>query len=245
MGMEMAQTRKKRVAPEEKKSLPVLTYWEGRGRAEVIRYILGCAGVEFKENYMRNRADFEKMMPHMLFNQVPLLQINGMDIIQTHAIIRYVATNYGLMPTSKEEITRCNELWEGLRDMEKDCQFVYRNWHTHDSPDKAKEFEKEIAKGLEKWVPKFVGILKAVSKSGYLMNTERPYVCDYIFYYFLECADEFDDGRAVIKANPRAAAYLKQMRERPEVKAHLASSHVHGPTTANYTIEVKASLNWK
>merc|ERR1719445_590443 len=96
----------------EKKSVPVLTYWEGRGRAEIIRYILGCAGIEYKENYLRGRSDFLKMTPHLLFNQIPLLQIDGLDIVQTFAIIRYVAENYGLMPESEKDRVQCNMLIE-------------------------------------------------------------------------------------------------------------------------------------
>jgi len=220
----------------------VLHYWEGRGRAEIIRYMLGFAGVEFKDNYMRGRADFENLMPDMVFGQVPLLQIDGINIIQTHSIIRYIAENNNMMPDSMHDRTRCNQFLEGLRDMEGNG-FVGRNWNTPDNPDAVKQIDEKIQTSLKKWLPKFEGLLNAVSPdSGYLINTERPYLCDYYLFYLLNCTDELDYGKRIMRDYPRIIVFFQQMRERSEVKAHLASSHVHAPTTAQYKKEVMLSL---
>lgn len=76
-----------------------LTYFAGRGRAEVIRLLLVDAGVSFTETFLRTRDDFLQICssgkaPYL---QVPLLEIDGHALVQTKAILRYVARTHGSM----------------------------------------------------------------------------------------------------------------------------------------------------
>jgi len=99
--------------------LPVLTYFDGRGRAEIIRIML-CAGkIKFNEVDMTERQDMLKLIGDgdLLYNQVPLLKIDGMKLVQTNAIINYVAAKGGLTGKDAKEKAMIDMYFEGTRDM--------------------------------------------------------------------------------------------------------------------------------
>uniref|UniRef100_A0A8C6IFT7 glutathione transferase n=1 Tax=Mus spicilegus TaxID=10103 RepID=A0A8C6IFT7_MUSSI len=71
---------------------PVLHYFNGRGRMESIRWLLAAAGVEFEEELFETHEEFEKLIQGgtLMYEQVPMVEIDGMTWVQTRAILRYV-----------------------------------------------------------------------------------------------------------------------------------------------------------
>ena len=50
--------------------LPVLTYFDGRGNAQRVRYALVGAGLKWTERYLKVAGDMDKVRPDCLFGQV-------------------------------------------------------------------------------------------------------------------------------------------------------------------------------
>ncbi|XP_015343338.1 glutathione S-transferase A3 isoform X2 [Marmota monax] len=77
---------------------PILHYFDGRARMESIRWLLAAAGVEFEEKFMKTREDLEKLRKDgsLMFQQVPMVEIDGMKLVQTRAILNYIAAKYNL-----------------------------------------------------------------------------------------------------------------------------------------------------
>uniref|UniRef100_A0A452QTU8 glutathione transferase n=1 Tax=Ursus americanus TaxID=9643 RepID=A0A452QTU8_URSAM len=77
---------------------PKLHYFNGRGRMESIRWLLAAAGVEFEEIFIETPEDLNKLKNdgYLLFQQVPMVEMDGMKIVQTRAILNYIATKYNL-----------------------------------------------------------------------------------------------------------------------------------------------------
>ncbi|KAM4816656.1 glutathione S-transferase alpha-3-like isoform X2 [Urocitellus parryii] len=77
---------------------PILHYFDGRGRMENIRWLLAAAGVEFEEKFMKTRDDLEKLRKDgsLMFQQVPMVEIDGMKLVQTRAILNYIAAKHNL-----------------------------------------------------------------------------------------------------------------------------------------------------
>ncbi|ETE59863.1 Glutathione S-transferase A2 [Ophiophagus hannah] len=77
---------------------PRLHYFNGRGRMETIRWMLAAAGIEFEEQYIDSKAALEKLKNDgwLLFKQVPMVEIDGMKLVQTRAILNYIAGKYNL-----------------------------------------------------------------------------------------------------------------------------------------------------
>ncbi|KAA0717596.1 Glutathione S-transferase [Triplophysa tibetana] len=97
----------------------VLHYFNGRGKMESIRWLLAAAGVEFEEVFLTKREQFEKLNNDgaLMFNQVPLVEIDGMQLVQTKAILNYIAGKYNLYGKDLKERAMIDMYVEGLGDL--------------------------------------------------------------------------------------------------------------------------------
>ncbi|XP_063245431.1 glutathione S-transferase-like [Prinia subflava] len=98
---------------------PRLHYFNGRGRMEPIRWLLAAAGVEFEETYMETKEDLTKLQKDgsLLFQQVPMVEIDGMKMVQTRAILNYIATKHNLYGKDLKERALIDMYVEGMFDL--------------------------------------------------------------------------------------------------------------------------------
>lgn len=125
-----------------------LYYFKGRGLADQVRWMLAYTGVSFAGRVVDKRARFLKLADAQLpFGQLPLLQIDGVELVQSQAIIRYLAKRANLMgATAKEEVI-CDMIAETIRDLISLCAgapFARRR--------SVAEGEKHIKLMKEKWL---------------------------------------------------------------------------------------------
>ncbi|KAM9364959.1 uncharacterized protein KZ484_011166 [Pholidichthys leucotaenia] len=97
----------------------VLTYFNGRGKMESIRWLLTAAEVEFDEVFVTSREQYEKLMydGSLTFQQLPLVEIDGLKLVQTKAILNYIADKYNLHGKGLKERVMINMYSEGLMDL--------------------------------------------------------------------------------------------------------------------------------
>ncbi|XP_051853114.1 glutathione S-transferase A4-like isoform X1 [Antechinus flavipes] len=98
---------------------PKLYYFNGRGRMESIRWLLAAAGVEFEEVILETREQYLKLQEdgYLLFHQVPLVEIDGMKLTQTRAILSYLAAKYNLYGKDLKETALINMYTDGTLDL--------------------------------------------------------------------------------------------------------------------------------
>ncbi|CAO2634244.1 Glutathione S-transferase A1 [Lemmus lemmus] len=98
---------------------PKLYYFHGRGRMESIRWLLAAAGVEFEEEFLETREQYEKLQKDgsLMFQQVPMVEIDGMMLVQTRAILNYIATKYNLYGKDAKERALIDMYTEGIFDL--------------------------------------------------------------------------------------------------------------------------------
>ncbi|KFR16770.1 Glutathione S-transferase, partial [Opisthocomus hoazin] len=98
---------------------PKLHYSKGRGRMESIRWLLAAAGVEFEEEFIETKEDLEKLRNDgvLLFQQVPMVEIDGMKMVQTRAILSYIAGKYNLYGKDLKERAWIDMYVEGTTDL--------------------------------------------------------------------------------------------------------------------------------
>ncbi|CAH6876630.1 Gsta4 [Phodopus roborovskii] len=98
---------------------PKLYYFHGRGRMESIRWLLAAAGVEFEEEFLETREQYEKLQKDglLLFDQVPLVEIDGMPLTQSRAILSYLAAKYNLYGKDLKERLRIDMYTDGTLDL--------------------------------------------------------------------------------------------------------------------------------
>ncbi|KAM4679478.1 glutathione S-transferase-like isoform 1-T6 [Amazona ochrocephala] len=98
---------------------PKLHYSNIRARMEPIRWLLAAAGVEFEEQFIEKKEDLEKLRNdgYLLFQQVPMVEIDGMKMVQTRAIGSYIAAKYNLYGKDLKERAWIDMYVEGTKDL--------------------------------------------------------------------------------------------------------------------------------
>lgn len=113
----------------------VLTYFQGRGRAETVRWALAAGGVAFRHGGsgpqpgggMSTHEEFKELgcslegckgeeTPTSPFGQVPLLEVDGLTLFQTGAIVRYAARHGKLDGGSELEKAEVDAVCETVKD---------------------------------------------------------------------------------------------------------------------------------
>ncbi|XP_064506436.1 glutathione S-transferase-like isoform X2 [Pseudopipra pipra] len=138
---------------------PKLHYFNGRGRMEPIRWLLAAAGVEFEESYLEKKDDLTKLRKDgsLLFQQVPMVEIDGMKMVQTRAILNYIATKYNLYGKDLKERALIDMYVEGIFDLNE--LFIYYDIQPADK--KEQHFVNMMDKATNRYFPAFEKSFKA------------------------------------------------------------------------------------
>ncbi|XP_048865695.1 glutathione S-transferase, alpha tandem duplicate 1 [Brienomyrus brachyistius] len=144
-----------------------LYYFDGRGQMESIRWLLAVAGVEFDEVILKTREQFLNLLKDgsLMFQQVPLVEMDGLKLVQTKAILNYISAKYNLYGKDLKERVKIDMFAEGTRDlmdMMKMMPFL--------TPDNQKaKLDEMHSKALERYFPVYE---KALSNSQYLVGEQ-------------------------------------------------------------------------
>lgn len=86
--------------PSEKHQA-TLYYFSGRGLADQARWMMAATNVSFTQKVISQRDHLLRMSQSQLpFAQLPLLQIDGLELVQSQAIVRYLARRAGVQGLS-------------------------------------------------------------------------------------------------------------------------------------------------
>ena len=85
-----------------------VTYWGGRGLCEPLRCILAAAGVEFMDVFLTAETGRDELARlrsagKLQFDQLPLVEIDGLNLVQTRATANYLGARFGLLPGSPRQ----------------------------------------------------------------------------------------------------------------------------------------------
>lgn len=94
-----------------------LTYFDfSGGRGEPIRIALHAAGIDF-EDHRISFDEFLKTREQMRFNCTPVLDIDGVEVTQSNAMLRYVGKMAGLYPEDATQALYCDEAMDAVEDL--------------------------------------------------------------------------------------------------------------------------------
>ncbi|KAJ0005116.1 hypothetical protein NQD34_011330 [Periophthalmus magnuspinnatus] len=143
----------------------VLYYFNGRGKMESIRWLLTVANVEFEEVFLTTRDQYLKLLDDgaLMFQQVPLVEMDGMKLVQTKAILQYIGEKYNLHGKNPKEKVMVNMYAEGLMDL---MEMMMTLPFSADPSAKLKTIE---TKSNERYLPVFE---KALSGQVYLVGNK-------------------------------------------------------------------------
>jgi len=144
-----------------------LTYFNGRGRAEITRWIFAEAGVDFEDNRIEGK-DWGKLKDSTPYGQLPLLEVDGVTLAQSSAIERYAARLGGLAGKNDLENAKADSIVEALHDAAKNFMAAA---FTKDKDEQAKLFTAYWSGDWAKWGAILEKVLKSNNEGkGYFVG---------------------------------------------------------------------------
>eukprot|EP01100_Stratorugosa_tubuloviscum_P012891 TRINITY_DN6265_c4_g1_i1.p1 TRINITY_DN6265_c4_g1~~TRINITY_DN6265_c4_g1_i1.p1 ORF type:complete len:210 (-),score=115.52 TRINITY_DN6265_c4_g1_i1:86-715(-) len=198
---------------------PKLTYFNLRGRAEVIRYLFEELQVEYEDFRFEMTEKDNVMNPlkadgTLAFGQVPLLQIDGINIVQSKAAARYIGNKYGLGAKNAQQEALIDILALGLDDASFGLGVAWR------AGDKRDEL---MAKYAQEELPKWLGYYETLLKknnsgTSFFVGDSLTWV-DFAIFDFLCWLDRFPNSLDNFES---LKAFKQRIASRPKIAAWIA-----------------------
>ncbi|NXK02739.1 GSTA3 transferase, partial [Herpetotheres cachinnans] len=210
---------------------PRLTYCNGRGRMETIRWLLAAAGVEFEEVFLETREQYEKLIKDgvLMFQQVPLVEIDGMKMVQTRAILSYIAGKYNLYGKDLKERALIDMYVEGITDlMQMILMFPF-------SPPEAKEknLHSIEERATNRYFPVFEKVLKQHGQD-FLVGNKFSWADVQLIEAILTVEEKVP---AVLSGFPQLQAFKIRMSNMPTIKKFLQPGSPRKPPADESYVE--------
>uniref|UniRef100_A0A4W5PDV8 Glutathione S-transferase n=1 Tax=Hucho hucho TaxID=62062 RepID=A0A4W5PDV8_9TELE len=216
----------------------VLTYFNGRGKMESIRWLLTVAGVEFEEVNMTKHEEYVKLLSDgaLLFEQVPLVEIDGMKLVQTKAILNYIAGKYNLYGKDLKERVMIDMYSEGVRDLMEMIMML-----PFISPDAKKTKLEDIErKATRRYIPVFE---KALASSQYLVGYQLSCADVQLLEITLMLEEKFP---TILSKFPVVKAFQGRMKSLPAIQKFLQPGSKRKPQPDDaYVKTVYEVFNYK
>ncbi|XP_019617294.1 PREDICTED: glutathione S-transferase A4-like [Branchiostoma belcheri] len=214
-----------------------LTYFNGRGRGESIRFMLGAAGIEFDEAFLETKEQMEELRARgdLLFNQVPLLEIDGMKLVQTGAMIRYIARKGSLYGADDKESARIDMLTDGVRD------FALKFLRVPFLADPTEHLSGIRNTDLPRYLPVYSKVLED-SGTGFLVGGALS-MADVLLFEALLSVDELFPGH--LKDYPKLQEFRDRVSALPNMAKFLSGGQRKPPPDAVYRDSVDTVLGRK
>lgn len=218
----------------------VLTYFQGRGRAELTRLMLEVCGITYQERTI-TKALLDQLREggELFFQQLPLLELDGMKLVQSVAMVRYIARTHDMYGSSPVEAYQCDMIADGLADL-KEHFIKFADYQQR------KEDPQAYDSMLKGKLPRYLSAMeKQLSRNGksdtalFLVGNKLSHA-DVALLEVLELVEEQYPG--VVREYPLLARFHHRMREMDRVRDYLSSTRRHPPLHDEYIAHVKEIL---
>ncbi|KAG8519699.1 Glutathione S-transferase A4 [Galemys pyrenaicus] len=222
---------------------PKLFYFHGRGRMESIRWLLAAAGVEFEEEFLETREQYERMTTklqkdgRLLFGQVPLVEMDGMMLTQMRAILSYLAAKYNLYGKDLKERVRIDMYVDGTLDLM--MMIAVAAFKT--PQEKEESLALTVKKAKTRYFPVFEKILKSHGE-GFLVGNKFSWA-DIQLLEAILMMEELD--ASILSDFPLLKAFKTRISNIPTIKAFLQpGSQRKQPPDSHYVQVVRDILQF-
>lgn len=202
-----------------------LTYWDGHGQCEIIRLMLAICGEKWEDKvaldpdgatHMTGPEQLQRLREAgvLMADQLPLLQIDGLNLVQKMAAVRYLARKHNLYGEDNAEATKCDIIQETLLD--------YAGKPEND----------------EKYLPR---LGRAIGAGPFFLGSRMSFV-DVFFFKLIDDREAAEPGAARLMA-PWVAEHYAKVSANERLAAYLQSGQrFPRPGKDGYYDRVKATL---
>ncbi|GMS93013.1 hypothetical protein PENTCL1PPCAC_15188 [Pristionchus entomophagus] len=199
-----------------------LSYFDVRARGECIRMMFAIGGVPL-EDVRVQLQEWEGMVKNKAapFNALPMLEVDGVKIAQTLAILRYIARETGL--AGPDNLT--SALADSLADQYADFVMAYMPWHVVNAGfipgDKDALYDSVYLPARTKHLPFFEAALKK-STTGWFANTPELTHVDVFIASHVEWLMALDkNADTIFEDFPLLGAHFKKFFAHPKLQTYL------------------------
>ncbi|XP_036624875.1 glutathione S-transferase-like [Trichosurus vulpecula] len=209
---------------------PILHYFDGRGRMESIRWLLAAAGVEFEEQIFETKEQLDKLRATVLpFQQVPLVEIDGMKLVQCRAILHYIAEKHNLLGKDMKERAMIIMYSEGAMDL-MELLMMYPFLKGEEQKQKFTEMDN---KAKNRYFPAYEKVLKGHGQN-FLVGNRMSLADVQLIEAILTVEENIPDA---LSGFPSLQAFKTRMSNVPTIKKFLAPGSKRKPPPDAKSIE--------
>ncbi|GFO20595.1 glutathione s-transferase-like protein [Plakobranchus ocellatus] len=192
--------------------------------------------LQFSDEFLYERKDFLKLIDEgkLLFNQLPLLEIDGKNLIQSGSTARYLGRKAGLCGKNEDEAVQIDMLFEGGRDFFTPILAVgFRP--------EADVLAEVKSKSLPKYMPLFEKVA-AANGTGYLVGSSMTLADLSLLEPLLAFVEYF--GSDIFNDYPALKKFYDTLTSVDTVSAFLKGPHRQRKNDEKYVKDVKTVLAW-
>jgi len=187
-----------------------LTYFNGRGRAEISRLIFAQAGVKYED--VRVKDEWPELKPKTPWGSLPFLEVDGKKLGQSLTVARFLAREFGLAGKSVLEQAQADAIVDAVTDLFDNAV------RTHFEKDEAKKatLQKKLA---EEQVPQtLTNLEKQLGSNQYFVGNKVTWAD----LHFMNVIAMFKSMNAeVLSKFPKLDALEKRVCALPNIKKWL------------------------
>ncbi|KAM6138224.1 LOW QUALITY PROTEIN: glutathione S-transferase 3-like [Phoenicopterus ruber ruber] len=209
---------------------PKLYYFDGRGKMESICWLLAAAGVEFEEEFLETREQYEKLLRggSLLFQHIPMAEIDGMKMVQTRAILSYIAAEYNLYGKDLKERALIDMYVGGTDDF---LGFILM--FAFSAEDKEKQCAVTVQKATSRYFPAYEKVLKDHGQD-FLVGNNFSWADVHLLEAILMVEEEKSD---VLSGFPQLQAFKARISSIPTIKKFLEPGRQRKPVPDDKHVE--------
>lgn len=203
---------------------------------EQIRWLLAAAGVEFEEEFLETREQYEKLLQDgsLLFQQTPMVEIDGMKLVQTRAILRYIATKYNLYGKDLKERALIDMYVEGTIDL----SLFILPLPFLSLEDKELQLAVIKQKATKRYFPVYEKVLKDHGQD-FLVGNQFSLADIHLFETILMVEEKFS---AILNEFPQLQAFKTRISHIPTIKKFLEPGSQRKPVPDDRYVETVRSV---
>lgn len=196
-----------------------LTYFNLHASAETTRMLFALADVEY-EDVRVSQEEWQKLKPKSPFGQLPILEVDGHTLCQSHTMERFLCNRFGLNGKTEFEKAKSDMIVDCAEDFTIPLRKIF---FEKDEAEKEKLKTKFAEDAETNFLPKFEAL---VTSEGGFLGSEVTWA-DVVFFnamnfpFYLGIEMDFSKFpklkgvRERTENNPKIAAWIKK---RPESK---------------------------
>ncbi|XP_074086626.1 glutathione S-transferase-like [Macrotis lagotis] len=181
---------------------------------ETIPWLLAAAGVEFEEKFFETKEQLQKLQKtELFFPQVPMVEIDGMKLVQRRAILHYIAEKYNLLGKDLKERELTIMYSEGIMDLMEliiICPFL--------KEEQIRRLTEITNKAKNRYFPAFEKVFKSHGQN-FLVSNQLSMADVQLFEVILMVEEKVPDA---LSEFPSLQAFKTRMSNLPTIKKFLA-----------------------